>query len=386
MTIPLLGLEGGPCGGKDSSMPFLLNRLRDIGVTAVATQEQATNYFTSGVSIPDLLTAGTINEFQGVLARAIIAEEEGKQAAVALLPGDRKAVLCNRTLNGIAPYMDALAFEIVLHELGISYEESLARYDAVFHLVTAAEGAEQFYNLDNEARTETPEEARALDLKTRNALIGHEHFSIIPNVDTQGNQIDFDAKLLNLYRGVCHALGIPTPVEIERKFLMDTLALQEIGRRDFPTQGVDIRQVYLTEGENGAERRLRARMQQGGNLADRGTTYSYTEKRFISDLVRNESSRLIDLREYVALERDERDKSRAIIKKTRFNFVDGYTYFHLDVFSSVLDLVLMEVEFTDESDELILPDYLERLVISEVTDNSNFKNANIAFKNPLTTT
>ena len=35
------------------------------------------------------------------------------------------------------------------------------RYNAVFHLVTAAEGAEPFYTLENnEARTETPEQAR----------------------------------------------------------------------------------------------------------------------------------------------------------------------------------------------------------------------------------
>ena len=33
------------------------------------------------------------------------------------------------------------------------------RYDAVFHLVTAAQGAERFYTLENnQARSETPEQ------------------------------------------------------------------------------------------------------------------------------------------------------------------------------------------------------------------------------------
>ena len=36
-----------------------------------------------------------------------------------------------------------------------------ARYDAVFHLVTAANGAERFYTLENnQARSETPQQAR----------------------------------------------------------------------------------------------------------------------------------------------------------------------------------------------------------------------------------
>ena len=40
----------------------------------------------------------------------------------------------------------------------------MERYDLVLHLVTAADGAEKFYTLENnEARTETPEVAIMLD-------------------------------------------------------------------------------------------------------------------------------------------------------------------------------------------------------------------------------
>lgn len=56
------------------------------------------------------------------------------------------------------------------------------RYEAVIHLVTAAQGAVEFYtSQNNEARYETVNEAQALDQKLINAWVGHPHFSIIQN-------------------------------------------------------------------------------------------------------------------------------------------------------------------------------------------------------------
>ena len=57
------------------------------------------------------------------------------------------------------------------------------RYDAVFHLVTAADGAPQYYTLENNlgARHETPEMAREQDMKTQIAWSDHPHHMIIDN-------------------------------------------------------------------------------------------------------------------------------------------------------------------------------------------------------------
>ena len=66
------------------------------------------------------------------------------------------------------------------------------RYEAVIHMVTAADGAEKFYSdASNEARYETVEEARALDRKLVNAYVGHPNFNIIDNKDVGG----FKAKI-----------------------------------------------------------------------------------------------------------------------------------------------------------------------------------------------
>ena len=51
----------------------------------------------------------------------------------------------------------------LLEEYGLTKSKIMDRYDAVFHLVTAAKGAEEFYTLsNNQARTETIEQARIL--------------------------------------------------------------------------------------------------------------------------------------------------------------------------------------------------------------------------------
>lgn len=55
------------------------------------------------------------------------------------------------------------------------------RYDAVIHMVTAADGALEFYQKYNEARYESVEQAIAVDKKVRNAYIGHNKYFIVDN-------------------------------------------------------------------------------------------------------------------------------------------------------------------------------------------------------------
>jgi hypothetical protein len=56
------------------------------------------------------------------------------------------------------------------------------RYDMVIHLVTAAQGAEEYYTLENnEARTETAEVARFLDKKTHEEWMLHPKLTVIDN-------------------------------------------------------------------------------------------------------------------------------------------------------------------------------------------------------------
>lgn len=67
------------------------------------------------------------------------------------------------------------------------------RYDQVVHLITAADGAEEFYNCeDNPYRTEDPELARERDRATAQAWVGH------PYIDVIDNSTNFEAKLTRM--------------------------------------------------------------------------------------------------------------------------------------------------------------------------------------------
>ena len=76
------------------------------------------------------------------------------------IKNDKVLIVCDRGMLDNKAYMTEEEFKRALKELGINEVEIRDNYDAVFHLVTAAKGADKFYNLDNAARTETKEEAK----------------------------------------------------------------------------------------------------------------------------------------------------------------------------------------------------------------------------------
>jgi hypothetical protein len=102
----------------------------------------------------------------------------------AALACDQKVVvLCDRgVMDGMA-YTDDNVWQALLDETSWSTIQLRdRRYEEVIHMVTAADGAAQFYNdLSNEARYETVEQAKELDKKLINAWVGHPHFCIVDN-------------------------------------------------------------------------------------------------------------------------------------------------------------------------------------------------------------
>jgi hypothetical protein len=66
-------------------------------------------------------------------------------------------IICDRGVLDNKAYMDEKVWKAIMQETGWNTVHMLNRYDAVIHLVTAADGAEEFYSLSNEARSESPE-------------------------------------------------------------------------------------------------------------------------------------------------------------------------------------------------------------------------------------
>ena len=91
-------------------------------------------------------------------------------------------IVVDRGLLDISAYLPQAQWAEVLAANGLAEGELAARYDMVCHLVTAADGAEEFYTTaNNAARTETAEQARELDAKVRAAWAAHSNVAVIDN-------------------------------------------------------------------------------------------------------------------------------------------------------------------------------------------------------------
>ena len=101
---------------------------------------------------------------------------------IAQTSGQPTAIICDRGVMDGKAFCEDIVWQAILDETGWSTIQLRdRRYEAVLHLVTAADGAEKFYNFENEARSESIEESKELDKKLINAWVGHPHFSIIQN-------------------------------------------------------------------------------------------------------------------------------------------------------------------------------------------------------------
>jgi len=99
---------------------------------------------------------------------------------IAMASDGESVLLCDRGLLDISAYIPQDLWLALLEERAMDNAQALGSYDAVVHLVTAADGAEEFYTTaNNGARTETAEQARHLDALVHKAWSSHKaHFTI----------------------------------------------------------------------------------------------------------------------------------------------------------------------------------------------------------------
>jgi len=133
------------------------------------------------------------------------------------------------------------------------------RYDSVIHLVTAADGAEDFYTLENNtARHESVEQAIELDRRTQNAWIGHSRLAVIENDDGKGGKIGFNRKIGNVIDSVKALLGLqPLAPEREKRYVVEVTENGVPEEYDFTTQ--DIYKVYLKGKRNVSKKYVQAK-------------------------------------------------------------------------------------------------------------------------------
>lgn len=353
-------ITGGPCSGKTTAMSILHQRLSDLGYYVLIIPETATELISTGIR--PFNNSLDIVQFQHAVLESQLNKEKLYKKVANLIPSDKIVILHDRGIIDNKSYVTDDEFTKILEAFSLNESEARDRYDAVFHLVTAANGAEEFYTLDNNsARTESPEDARKLDMRGISNWTGHPHLRVIDN------STNFKEKMERLLTEIYSVLGEPIPLEIERKYLIEKPSLEMLSKYTTFTL-VDIVQTYLKSGGDN-ETRIRQRGQNGH------FSYYYTKKRIISDTNRIEIERKISNDEYVRY-LTEIDPSRSPVVKKRLCFVYMGQYFELDLFDFCDDMALMEIELTNEEDRVTLPPFIK--VIKEVTGDTKYANHTIA--------
>lgn len=357
--IAKIVITGGPCAGKSTAMSWVQNAFSKMGYAVLFVPETATELITGGVAP---WTCGTNADYQKCQLKLQMEKEKIFEQAARTMTAEKVLIVCDRGTLDNKAYMNEVEFAEAMKFIGSNEVDLRDNYDAVFHLVTAAKGAAEFYTTaNNSARTETVAEATALDNRLISSWTGHPHFRVIDN------STSFEDKMKRLIAEISSFLGEPEPYEIERKYLIEYPDIKWLDGNS-ACQRIEIIQTYLKSNSD-EEVRVRQRGVDGHYI------YFQTIKKKVSDLKRVEIERRLSQSEYLELLMDA-DTSRKQIRKTRYCLTYKNQYFEIDVYPFWNDKAIAEIELSDENAEIVFPKQIK--VIKEVTDDDSYKNASLA--------
>lgn len=357
-------LTGGPCAGKTTALPFLVAMLKAKGWKIYTVPETATLLSNNGVDLVSETLEERLEIQTGILNLQTTLEDAMMNAAKA--SGKNCVIICDRGIMDAKAYTPPEAWQPYLDAHGWGEVSLRDRYDAVFHLTSAAIGASEFYNNDNPARFEDVKMAVGADRRTQDSWVGHPHLRVIDN------STNFPNKIARLCAAVESFLS-PDHKEIERRFLIDQedLASLELNRTLLPIVTLEIAQAYL-KTVDGTVARMRQTSQAGSNHV----VYTHTTKSPKVGASCTEIETRITQNEFNDLKFLE-DQSRAVIFKRRHCFLWHGKHMQLDEFiSPVKDMLILEVELDTENEEFNIPPFLA--VTKEVTTDPTYSNWNIA--------
>jgi len=344
MTIRKIVITGGACAGKTTAMSWVQNAFTQLGYTVLFVPETATEFISGGVAP---WTCGTNLEYQKVQMRLQLVKEQLFLQAARTMKADKILIVCDRGAMDNKAYMNDEEFNAVLAANFTNEVELRDGYDAVFHLVTAAKGAQQFYTTENnKARYESVEEAVALDDRLIACWTGHPHLRIIDN------SVEFASKMQRLIAEIATFLGEPDMLPVEHKYFIrkpDIAVLEAIPG----CKRIEITQTWLKTA-NGEEARIRQR--------GIGEHLVFFETR----TRRSDAPRPIELERRLSRERyldlmELADPDRKPVHKTRYFFAYRNQYVKVDVYSEWADKAVAEIEVCSDDQVIEFPPELERL-------------------------
>lgn len=356
-NIRRIAVTGGPCGGKSTGLVRIREHLSKLGYRVIIVPEVARMIF-QNAGLPDFSNVGERLRYQRTILKTQLALED-EMSELAAEEGTTIMLTDRGALDGKA-YLRSEDWQSLMDDLSLDEFQLLnRRYDLVLHLVTAAKGAPHAYACDQE-RLEPPARAIELDTALQLAYCGHGHHKIIDN------STNFEQKIRRGVSEISRFLGVPEPLEIERKFLVQ-------GHVSLPRDVSSslIEQIYLIAPAGGSERRVRKRSQKGSAV------YTLCEKTEVAPGKRIEKEKSITGAEYLRLSGKECDPSRHPIRKIRHCFIHDNRCYELDEYLGALcGKWVLEVEVEDLQHPVNIPEWMPPVV--EVTGNSIYGNASLA--------
>lgn len=236
---------------------------------------------------------------------------------VALNSDQKTVIICDRGIMDGAAFNDHNVWQAVLDEAGLNTMQLRdKRYEAVIHLVTCADGAQQFYTLENnEARSQSLEESKVIDRKLIDAWVGHPHFSIINNKERT-----FQDKIDKCVETVCKYIGLPTPTSFHKKFLLKVKGnLEDIIPKDAKTEVFEMELSFLlTTGDKLTGDTFENCISKTGK--NDSFTYNHNLRSWSNgELI--DKRRQITAREYHEFKEQSTDHTKKTIKKLRQCFI-----------------------------------------------------------------
>ena len=361
-------LTGGPCGGKSSASSMLKEKLGDKFILFFLPELAATTVMSGVVIIPTEFTPDTHFVFtQGIMEMQMQMEDYFYK--IATIQKRDVIIVSDRGCIDNLAYCSPEVKDRILKETGWTMESIRDnRYDAVIHLVTAADGAEKFYTLENnQARSETPEVARWVDKRTQAVWNGHPNFRVISNTVT-----NFKHKIDEVYKFICKVLHLQEQPTLVVKYLVK-------GKFDLSSLPQDLTYERHTEElhflpTSSEDEQIWVKKRKSAVTS--GETYSHTRRKLSKVAAeRLELTRIIDHRQY---EDDVKIslKTKKVVSKDVVSFVhENNNYMVENCIIDGKEISLLRV-FTFDLQDVKLPSFIE--TIEEVTENPKYYTATLA--------
>lgn len=152
LNIVRICITGGPCAGKTTAIAEIKQELTQLGIKVLVVPEAATILMKGGAMIVSTgFTEAQGLMFQKCLMKLQVALEDsfieiGKMAGAG---GSDVVILMDRGLMDGSAYVSRSQWQALMDDLGVSTVQIRDnRYDAILHLMTAAFGAEAFYETE----------------------------------------------------------------------------------------------------------------------------------------------------------------------------------------------------------------------------------------------